>query len=143
MKRRNIVTALSAIAVVVGSVVVASPASALTCSSGSACSWGDSQYKTAGGEGNQVAFRYYIPNYSGWTYNGNGNANDSASSVYNNGNTDTVYWYDDSSARTYAFRMATKNGDQNLNDALGTAPAGHNDKLSSGYFTSCLSGSAC
>ncbi|MCG2799599.1 MAG: peptidase inhibitor family I36 protein [Cellulomonas sp.] len=130
MKSR-LIQGLVVAGVAASAVFMAAPAQAATsnCPSGAACIWGDSGYVTANQGAAYVAFQKYIPNYSLWTYNTTTyGANDSASSVYNNGNLSTVTFYRDANKGGWSVSWAKKTGDSNL------STNGVNDEISSGYF---------
>lgn len=124
-----------------GSLLTAAPASAAdlhSCPSGYSCSWKDANFTSGGSTANSVDLEFYIPNYRvGHSY-GSVGANDQASSVVNNGNSESSYWYRDAYQGDYAFPLATKQSDSNLGDGSGYGKSGNNDKISSTYFASCL-----
>jgi Peptidase inhibitor family I36 len=125
----NFKRSISAAAVVVGlagaGLLMAAPANAAAsdCPSGAACAWITSDFN-----GTELGFQSFIANYGTYGYN------DSISSVYNNGNQETVRFYKDASYKGASFALAIKTGDGNLNNAEGLAPTGFNDTISSGQF---------
>lgn len=136
-KSRPIAALAASAAMVLGGFVLASPASATDCPSGSACIWRDTGYVTGGNTVAYVKWSRYIPNFGGWNYAGTSvDGNNSASSVSNMGNSETTYLYDNTGGTDLAFALAIKTGDANLGDGAGYAPAGHNDTLGAGYFES-------
>ncbi|WP_348789059.1 hypothetical protein [Leifsonia sp. NPDC080035] len=122
------------------SLATAAPASAAAsnCPSGFSCHWSDANYVTQGSGGWYVAFTsyasdfqlYYYGSYSGEVnIPGKIGANDSASSIYNNGNSCTSGYYRDARYGTLAIRTTKKTGWANL-----AVSGGYNDDLSSGQF---------
>jgi hypothetical protein len=137
MHKRRMISALTVSAtLVLGGVALAAPASATDCPSGYTCIWGDSGYKTGTKTSAYVGFQNYIANFTAYNYAGTSiNANDSASSVSNNGTSSTVYLYKNANKSSLAFSLARGTGDGDLSDSSGYAPAGYNDELSSGYYS--------
>lgn len=150
MKRSS--AALTAAAFAVGlslaGVALAAPANAApaACPSGASCFWSDANYKT-GTSTADVTFQNYIPNFQCWNYGptqvacnvltgGSGNSNDTATSVYNNGNSESDYWYQGSNQSGYSFSLAIKDYASDLATAIGGRS--FNNVLSSGYFDFCL-----
>lgn len=150
MRRSALLAAVGCLTVGGGVLAIAVPANAAApanCASGYACWWGDSGYLTSGSTKN-VHYEYDIPDFQKWNYGQTtqfalGDSNDSASSVYNNGNTDTTYWYTDANEGGYHFTLPIKDGDSDLNNSTGAVGPGFNDDLSSAYFYSCLTPSLC
>lgn len=132
-KPRTVAAALGAALALVGVIGVAAPAQAATsnCPSGYVCVWGDENFKTDGTDSGLVKFYYYIPNYGGYNYEGKSiNANDTISSIYNHGNTETAYMYEHANKAGFLFSIPKGNSNSNL------YWVGYNDKISSGYFAS-------
>lgn len=114
----------------------AAPASAATsdCASGYFCLWRDSNYQTGSDGTHLYKFFYYYTNFTNVTYSGTAySVNDSASSVYNNGNSSSASIFQHASGGGWEINYATKTGQANL----GTV--GANDEASSGYFCSATS----
>ena len=118
------------------SLVSAAPASAAAsdCPSGYSCHWADANYVTQGNGGWRVAFESFASNFQVFyygSYSGQAGvgANDSASSIYNNGNSCTSGYYRDAGYGTLALRTTKKTGWSNL-----SVSGGYNDDLSSGQF---------
>ena len=86
--KKGLAAAAVMIGVVGGGLMVASPASAATsnCPSGALCVWKDTAYRTAGSDSALVGFQNYVDNYAFYSFAGY-SANDSITSVYDNGNT--------------------------------------------------------
>ena len=139
---------LSVVAIGVGTVGLAAPANAAapaSCDAGTACFWKDTAYKSGGDANLNMWYEHDLPNFQHWNYGHSeaflltGNTNDSASSIYNNGNTDTTYWYTDANRGGYYFTLPIKEGDNNLANSAGAVDTNaYNDQLSSAYFYSCL-----
>ncbi|MFC4244606.1 peptidase inhibitor family I36 protein [Gryllotalpicola reticulitermitis] len=146
-RSRAVAAGLLVIGAVAGGLLTAAPANAAVsnCPAGSACFWKDAGYKTGGSAAKNVRFTLLIADFRYWNYGPskvtgllNGNANDSASSVYNNGKQDTTHWYQGSYSSGYMFKLKPGNGDDNLSNATGAVPTSRsNDNLSSGFFSSC------
>lgn len=135
-ERMRNVAARTCAALVVGvaALALAVPAQAATsnCASGAACIWEDSGHVTNGIGANLVAFQNYIPNYTLWSYSSTTiSANDSASSLYNNGNVSCAYFYQNASGTGWSIKFTRQSGSTNL------TANGANDEISSGYFASC------
>ncbi|WP_434317557.1 hypothetical protein [Leifsonia sp. P73] len=86
------------------------------------------------GGGDWVGFQQNIYSFVGYYYSWSGSgyyngANDSASSIYNNGNSCTSGYYLDAGYGTLAIRTSKKTGWSNL-----AVSGGYNDQLSSGQF---------
>lgn len=132
MSIRKVLAGGAAAAVIVAATsLLAAPAQAATsnCPSGAACIWKDLSWQTNGIDAAYVGFQMYIPNYTSWTYNGTAyGANDTATSLYNNGNMSTVTWYRDANKGGWGMSWSIKTGDPDLRDN------GANDAISSGYF---------
>lgn len=132
-KSRLAAVFVGAVMVLAGVAAVAAPASAATsnCPTGSLCIWGDSGFRTDGTDSALVSFASYIPNYSTWNYSGKPiNANNSASSIYNNGRVETAFMYNNTYKTGFMFSIPRGNSNSNL------LWAGQNDKISSGYYAS-------
>lgn len=122
-----------------GVALAAVPANAAPayCPSGYSCTWGDVGYSTSGNTAANIKFTQYIPNYAGWNYAGtNVNGAETASSIWNNGNSEAAYFYKNPNKTGAAFRLAKNTGDSNMHDSSGAVPGGFQDTLSSGYFYS-------
>lgn len=137
-RRSTLAASLLAVAAVAGIATVgAAPANAATsnCASGAACFWEDSNYVTNGQGDALLGFQNYFANFGTKNYLKTSlSGNDSASSVYNNGNVSTVRFYQDINYSGYSFTLSIKTGDGNLGNDNGNAGAGFNDRLSSGRF---------
>lgn len=122
-----------------GMVAIAAPASAAPayCPAGYSCTWGDTGYYTSGNSAANVKFQQYIPDYAGWNYAGTSvPGNETASSIWNNGNTEAAYFYKNPNKGGASFRLSNGTGDPNMHDSVGAVPGGYHDTLSSGYFYS-------
>ena len=92
-------------------------------------------YKTAGNGWAEVGFNYYIANYSGYTYDGVRSAYSTASSVYNNGNTNNAKFFTGVNYTGPNFTLAKKTGDGYLLDTSGAVnQLGFDDAIKSGKF---------
>lgn len=117
-----------------GGVAVAAPAHAAksNCPSGYTCTWGDSDFKTAGIDSALVKFQFYIPNYGTWNYAGTGlNAANSANSIYNHGVSETSSLYSGTSKTGFLFSIPIGNSNSNL-----WWQGAQNDNIESGYYAS-------
>ncbi len=133
MTKRMLAGALLAVGLAVPAVFVAAPAQAAisNCPSGATCLWEDKDYATNGNGASLVSFQRYIPDLGLWQYSGTTiSANDSVSSVYNNGNMSTVYLYRDVNKGGWVISFLIKTGDSDLSNN----GSGINDNISSGYF---------
>lgn len=136
-KLRSIALAMAlGVTTIGGSLLVTTPASAWTCSSGYSCVWKDGSFNTAGSSTNSDKFQYYRPNWTNVYYaNTAYEVNNTVSSVMNNGNVSYAYFYIDGSCNGPSFNRAPGgNGDSNLSDTTG--PTGFNNALSSAKFAS-------
>lgn len=115
-----------------GTVLIATPAQAApgSCSLGYTCLWADPNFETNGSGSAKKSFYQYISNFGSHQYAGTtqGLAN-SASSIKNNGVSETVHLYRGSNKNNYAFSMP--NGTQIAFMALYA-----NDDTESGYYDS-------
>lgn len=143
MKRVVAATVVAASALLVSGVVVAMPASAsTTCPDGYSCIWRDTGYLTNGNGASYVKDFYNIPHYVNWSYAGTSfNANDSATSVYNNG-IGTAYFYVNGGCSGGFASLAGGTGDADLNNNVGAIPTSvYQDAFSStafaGYVSTC------
>lgn len=144
-KNQGRVAALMASLIVAAGIVsIAGPAQAATgdCPSGSACIWRDSNYATSGVGSALVKFAMYIPDYGTWNYAGTSlNGGNSATSVYNNGNSQNTYYFDNNNPtdrNTYQFVLSIKTGDARVYDTVGNVQSKPDNTLSAGYFSSYL-----
>ena len=136
--QRIAVGASIAFGVIGAGVVAAAPASAAPayCPSGYSCTWGDVGYSTSGNTAATIKFQQYIPDFSGWKYAGTAvNGGRSASSIWNNGNTEDSFFYKSINKSGASFRLARGTGDSNMHDSAGV-PGGYQDSLMSGFFRS-------
>ncbi len=123
----------------------AASAAVSDCPSGATCIWRDANYQTAGVGSRRVQYYSHIGNFGFWDYGPSavsgmipwGNANDSASSVYNNGNYERSYLFEHANEKGRRWTLLKKTGDANLSDSSGHV-VGANDILSSGYFESMV-----
>lgn len=107
------------------------------CASGYACFWEDSNYKTDGSAYNEVRFFLKYTDFSYLYYYGSKNAHDNVSSLYNNGNSETITVYKDTNLGGQAFSVSVQSYDGDLSNAYGYQ--GFNDEIDSGCFSSqCL-----
>jgi hypothetical protein len=134
MKKRS----LAALAIAVPALIAgtASSAAATTCGSGYSCVWEDPNYVTNGNTLAHIKFYYYIPELGSWNYNGTSvSGHDTASSMHNNGTSQTVYYYVDSYCSGTSFSRSAGQMDGDFtNDTPGTNGYFDN-KLDSGAFT--------
>lgn len=132
-----------AMALAVGGAVLAQPAEAATsnCASGYACLWRDNDYQTNGSGSGWMSFQYSVSNLSGWYYNGFSHigtysADDSATSIYNQGTQLRACFYQDAVQsgkwQSGPFCLPLKTGRNNLSTSI--APAGWNDRISAARF---------
>jgi hypothetical protein len=134
--KRNLAAAAVVLSVVGAGLIAASPASAATgnCPRGATCVWKDTNYQTAGSDSALIGFQNYVDNYSFYSYGGY-NANDSISSIYNNGNVSSVIMYMNANFFGPSFLLARKLGDGDLGNGAGAVPiGGWGDQISSGRF---------
>lgn len=134
----------SLIVVAAGVLVVPTSAQAATsnCPAGYTCIWKDHDYKTAGSDGTLTRLYYYIPDLGLWQYkasdgtggNSGYSSDNSASSVYNHGNSESARYYKDKRATGSYFTLTPGSVRNNLATSL--SPIGFNDTISSIYFTS-------
>lgn len=136
--------AVTALVALLGSLGLAGTASAAAghCPSGYTCLRGDSNYETKGVGTALVRFHschhdLRLSTYASTTIN----ANDSASSVSNNGTQSAATFYIDILYAGSSFTLAKGTGDGNLSGSSGNAPGGYNDRLSSAKFVTM--GAAC
>ncbi|MBD3941761.1 peptidase inhibitor family I36 protein [Microbacterium sp. NEAU-LLC] len=132
-RKRVTVAAIGAAALVSASVAgIAGPASAALsdCPSSYLCIWKDASFATAGSGTAYVKFQQYIPDYATWDYAGTSyDANNSATSIYNHGVTETAYMYAEDNKDTLLFDIPRGNS----NWALG---GNQGDNIESGYYHS-------
>jgi hypothetical protein len=129
MKRTAGIAATAALAVAF-SALVATPAHAglNDCPKGYVCVWRDNFYRTGNLERAFVKFQWYIPNYADYAYEGTGiGSTNTATSIVNNGRTDTAVMYANTSKRTELFQIPIGNRNGNL-----IYPQG--DNIESGYY---------
>lgn len=122
------------LAATVGVTAVASAAPA-GCASGYACFWEDHSYLTDGSPYNEVRFYMYYTDFNYLNYTTNKDAHDNVSSLYNNGNSQSIYVYKNENFGGQAFGLSKKVGDNDLSNSSGGAPGGFNDSIDSGCFT--------
>lgn len=130
---------LTALALAVGlsaaggiATAAAASAAAWDCPVGYACAWESGGYTTARSGTAHISFfqcqhDFSLRNYAGTSIN----ADNSASSVHNRGQYETVIFYTGVNYTGLPFAFAVSGGDTNL--AIG-GPAGANDQISSGKF---------
>ena len=108
------------------------------CASTYTCVWRDANLTTgSGGGAKYVRLQAYIPNLGQWNYSGTSiNANDSASSLYNHGVSDRVYFYDGTSKSGYVGWNDKNTYWNNLTQAQRGTNMTWNDAISSIYFAS-------
>jgi hypothetical protein len=127
--------AMGAVAAAVGIVAtlgVAAPASAANgnCPSSYLCTWKDSLSVTDGSGSALQLFQQYITNYNKYKYLGtNHNAGNSATSIYNNGITETAYMYANTGRTTILFSIPKGSWNYFLSGS-------HGDNIESGYYAS-------
>jgi hypothetical protein len=131
LKKRIAAIAAATVVGAVGSVVgVAAPASAYPwgrCDSSFTCIWKDANFYTDQ-TNRQVKFQRYIPNYAEWNYSyTNINSNDTATSIFNNGISETAYMYRDAGKGYQLFSIPAGNSN-------GWLTGGQGDSISSGYY---------
>lgn len=140
--KREILSALTITTVLVGGAVlgVAAPANAAEsdCPKGYACIWRDTLWQTGGNGKGLVKFERYIPNYGAHSYASvGGGANDSASSVMNNGNSERVRFFEHATQGGAFIQLSKTTSDGNIHDAAGIVNKVFADRISSGYFEYC------
>lgn len=123
----------------VGTALTATESSAAVndCDSGDACIWRDHDVQTAGYGRGWIAFEYSVANYAGWFYNGFPHtsvysADNSATSLRNNGNELRACFYKYKNYDGASTCYPVKSGRNNLATSL--SPIGFNDTISSGRF---------
>lgn len=136
------VAAMIAVPLVAGAAVVGvatgASAAASDCPNGKACGWANAGYVSGAfgtGGKNYISFYYSQSNLANVNYEGTSDrANDNISSIYNNGNSQWVYFYQDAYGRGARVSLGLKRGDADLNNDVGNVPIRFNDRISSGYF---------
>jgi hypothetical protein len=140
IKKTLAAVAVAAFAALGTVVATPTPANAAlsNCGSGYTCIWRDANLTTgSGGGAKYVRLAAYIPNLGQWSYSGTSiNANDSASSLYNHGNYDRVYFYDGTSKAGYVGWNDKNTYWNNLSSARRGTNMTWNDAISSIYFAS-------
>jgi hypothetical protein len=132
------------IAMSAGSLMLATSAQAASsnCPSGQACIWKDSNYATGGSGTALRGFSMYIPDYGTWNYAGTAeNAGNSATSVWNAGNAQNAYFYDNNNpnhTEPYQIVLGIKTGDSSVYDSSGIVKGQPDNTLSAGFFSSYL-----
>lgn len=111
--------------------VSSASAAPVACGSGKAC-----MYRHATYGGGYFNFYDRISNLQGEIYSDLGwwSANDSVSSVYNNGNYKTVRFYQDKGYKGQHVDLPKKREDSNLGDKFGSIGKVFNDRISSAKF---------
>lgn len=118
-----------------GTFAFVQPAGATNCPAGYTCLWRDLSYATDGSTSKRIQFADQIGNFGNYTYSGTfHNAANSASSVSNEGLSNTVRVYSETQFNGPSFALARNTGDGNLTDGSGHAPSGFNNTLESGRF---------
>lgn len=134
--RRNVLATLVAGATLLtGTIVGAAPASAVqppspwdVCPNGSVCIWADANGLTGNDPYATVSFSRYIPDYGGWRYKGtNIGSSNTATSIINDGISETAYMYANTSKRDRLFSIPRGN----VNWALW---GNQGDNIESGYY---------
>lgn len=131
-KRLGAMSGFAAIALSAAALTSAAPAFAGTsdCPTSYLCIWKDAHYVTAGAGSHLVKFQQYIPNYGTWDYSGtNYDANNSATSIYNHGVSETAYMY----AEDYKDELLFSIPKGHSNGALWGSQG---DNIESGYYYS-------
>lgn len=122
--KRQVTAALSALLIAAGALTVTAPASAdSSCPSGATCLWQDANYK-----GGKFTFYRYAPDLSEWHFDNGVNVDNRTSSVWNNGNYESVCLFADYSGHGRSFRLAKGTWQDNL------LWRRFNDMTSSAYF---------
>jgi hypothetical protein len=136
--KRALRTGAALAAILCVGLVMTGPASAdTTCPSGKSCLWQDSGFVTNNLTHNRLQFEFYIPQFSEWNYSGtNIHAENSASSVHNNGNVESAFFYTGNYEGGAVFQLPRGETEGDLSNDTGWAPSGFNDDLQSGYFSS-------
>ncbi len=127
-----------AAAAILLSLAVATPAHAAAsdCPSGSACIWREASYVTGSSGTNYLSFSQYQANYVSVQYRDRVSGNDTADSVYNNGNYESTRWYEHWFHGGSYFTLPRKVGDSDLNNTTGAVASNWHDRISSAYFAS-------
>ncbi|QAY61248.1 hypothetical protein ET475_15505 [Microbacterium protaetiae] len=119
-----------------GGLLFAAPAQAAAptdCPPTYACLWGDTAFKTGGATASVIKLKQYIPALRPFSYYGTSRTgHDSASSVFNNGSTDTAYFFKNENHGGAWFKKSTNDGDSDFTN--GSPPGSFNDSLDSVYF---------
>ncbi|WP_425394242.1 peptidase inhibitor family I36 protein [Actinomyces vulturis] len=98
------------------------------CDSGAACVRKESNFQTNGSTYANVQFEYYIQDFSHWNYRSTGiNANDSISSVANNGTQCIATFFQHSNYQGWSFVVSLGNSRSSL-------AWKYNDEVSSAKF---------
>lgn len=134
--RAGLVTAAVG-AVFAGVALVGGPAQAAApayCPLHDICLWKDTSYNTAGSYSSLIKLGMYIPVLGSWTYSGTSSSgHDSVTSSYNNGATDTGYFYKDENGLGARFTRVAGSGDADFTNGS-PGDGSFNDKLDSVYF---------
>ena len=119
------------------STVIAQPANAAAshCPLGYACIWQDTMYATNGNGLGLMKFEFEVRNYAGYNFAGTSvNSNDKASSLFNNGKSSRVIWYEHDEFRGDSILVPKGGQDGNIHDSVGIVTKVFHDRISSGRF---------
>lgn len=137
VRRRGLAAAIVSAAALTAGLIVGAPATAAeppsqweVCPNGSVCIWKDASFLTNSNVYNMVNFSRYIPDYSGWMYkNTNIGSANTATSIVNDGISETAYMYANTLKRTQLFSIPRGNSNWALAGSQG-------DNIESGYYYS-------
>lgn len=96
--------------------VATAPAAAATlnnCADGYMCLWRDTNFKTAGSTQDMVRLQLKIPNLALYSWAAGGSANDSVTSITNNGTTSDAYAYTNSNGGGYSLLIKKGGAESN------------------------------
>jgi hypothetical protein len=98
------------------------------CPNGSVCIWKDASFLTDSHPYDYVSFARYIPDYSTWMYrNTNIGSANTATSIINDGISETAYMYANKNKRNLLFSIPRGNSNWAL-------AGDHGDNIESGYY---------
>lgn len=113
-RRRGAMAAIIALLVTFGATAPASAATLNNCADGYMCLWRDTSYKTNGLTSDNIRLQAKIPNLTSYNWAAGGSANDSVTSITNNGMTSDAYVYTNASGGGSALPVAKGDGRPNL-----------------------------
>lgn len=123
--KKSLAAAASTLLIIGGLALPAGTAAAdSSCPSGATCLW-----KDAGYYGSKFKFYRYVPDFSGWSYSDGSWLNDTVSSAWNSGVSESVCLFEHHSGKGRWVKRAKGTGVSEMRYV------DLNDKISSAYFT--------